>query len=73
MLDPKLFRWVSGEILALHNAATFSKPKEQSMSSQPLFLAHLWGAYAISLALSILLFSIVRHVSSVSTTTTRNN
>ena len=32
------------------------------------FLAHLWGAYAISLALSI-----VRRVSSVSTITTRNN
>ena len=31
-------------------------------------IAHLWGAYAISLALSV-----VRRVSSVSTITTRNN
>ena len=31
-------------------------------------LAHLWGAYAIPMALSV-----VRHVSSVSTITTRNN
>ena len=32
------------------------------------FLAHLWGAYAIPVALSV-----VRRVSSVSTITTRNN
>ena len=32
------------------------------------FLAHLWGAYAIPMALSV-----VRRVSSLSTITTRNN
>ena len=40
-----------------------------------LFLAHLWGDYAIPLALSVFRrpSSIVRRVSSVSTITTRNN
>ena len=39
------------------------------------FLAHLWGAYAIPLALSVVRLpsSIVPRVSSVSTITTRNN
>ena len=39
-----------------------------SFSSLSHFLAHLWGAYAIPLVLLV-----VRHVSSVSTITTRNN
>ena len=40
-----------------------------------LFLAHLWGAYAIPVALSGVRrsSSVVRRVSSVSTITTRNN
>ena len=39
------------------------------------FLAHLWGAYAIPMALSGVRrpSSVVRRVSSVSTITTRNN
>ena len=39
------------------------------------FLAHLWGAYAIPLALSVVRCpsSVVRRVSPVSTITTRNN
>ena len=39
------------------------------------FLAHLWGAYAIPVALSGVRrpTSVVRRVSSVSTITTRNN
>ena len=39
------------------------------------FLAHLWGAYAIPVALSGVRrpSSVVRRVSSVSTITTRNN
>ena len=39
------------------------------------FLAHLWGAYAIPLASSVVRreSSVVRRVSSVSTITTRNN
>ena len=38
------------------------------LSGRTAFLAHLWGAYAVPLALCV-----VRHVSSVSTITTRNN
>ena len=39
------------------------------------FLAHLWGAYAIPVALSVVRreSSVVRRVSSISTITTRNN
>ena len=37
------------------------------------FLAHLWGAYAIPVALSVVRRLVVRRVSSVSTITTRNN
>ena len=47
-------------------------PKDTVITIDPVcirqFLARLWGAYAIPLALSI-----VRRVSSVSTITTRNN
>ena len=40
-----------------------------------LLLAHLWGAYAIPMALSVVRHSsyVVRRVSSVSTITTRNH
>ena len=40
-----------------------------------IFLAHLWGAYAIPVASSVVRYpsSVVRRVSSVSTVTTRNN
>ena len=43
--------------------------------SVEILLAHLWGAYAIPVALSGVRrpASVVRHVSSVSTITTRNN
>ena len=40
----------------------------QTLFEHPILLAHLWGAYAIPLALSV-----VRRVSSVSTITTRYN
>ena len=46
-----------------------------SIRASDLFLAHLWGAYAIPLALSVVghQSSGVCCVSSVSTITTRNN
>ena len=51
------------------------KSENSILSGLNQFLAHLWGAYAIPLALSVVRHqsSVVRRVSSVSTITTRNN
>ena len=48
---------------------------EMETKQKVQFLAHLWGAYAIPVALSGVRHSssVVRRVSSVSTITTRNN
>ena len=63
-----LFLWMIVEVHVSINSL-------QPTVVETLFLAHLWGFYAIPVALSVVrrLASVVRRVSSVSTITTRNN
>ena len=66
---------IRNEIIWEHTAKMISlvhgkKTRKKTLDTHSIFtfLAHLWGAYAIPVALSV-----VRRVSSVSTITTRNN